>query len=423
MIKKIHLWNLPEDFVYLDLEKNLKEELFSSAKKYAGTWINLGKALELKISEKGKCKALECVRDGKKFKLKILNKLVNFLNRYGEIDKNEIERNVLVLATKCRGKSKNKLANCIINPKLPFEFNNIDTATIISALLCDGGIDSHFHPHYRNEEVILRKKAYDAFVEVFGEFDGQCNDFLKKEQIYFPKVVGIILVKVLGLGYGRKTEYNPSIPSFIINSPKEMQSAFLQQAFDDEGSVHFNKRAIQFKLANFLPEKINLKEIENPNLKYNLEFAPNLIKDVIFLLRKFNIKTTKLRCCEIYQIKTGRFGTKWQFEICKREDLSKFRENIGFFLPRKMNKVNKILDLPFQPQYPRDNSEDIIYRACIRLQNKQGHITSKSLANEINRTQHRTKQVIRKLVKKGLLVVKSSKKGSNGAVYIISKAN
>lgn len=423
MIKKIHLWDLPEDLVYLDLEKNLKDKLFSSAKKYTGTWVNLGKALGLKISDRGKCKALECVKEGKKFKLKLLKKLVDFLSKYQDVDKNKIERNVLVLATKCRGKSKNKLANCIINPKLPFEFNNIDTATIISALLCDGGIDSRFHPHYRNEEVILRKRIYEAFVDVFGKFDGQCNDFLKKEQIYFPKVVGIILVKVLGLGYGRKTDYNPSIPLFIMDSSKNIKATFLQQAFDDEGSVHFNNRSIEFKLANFLPKNINLKEIEKSNLKYNLNFAPNLIKDLIFLLCKFNIKTTKLRCCEVYQTKAGRFGTKWRFEITKRRNLIEFHNKINFFLPRKKEKLKEIIKLPYHESYPRNKSEKIIYYKCIELQKKQGYITSRSLANEVKRTQYRTKQVICSLVKKGLLIVESHRQGKKGARYITSNVS
>lgn len=82
----------------------------------------------------------------------------------------------------------------------------------------------------------------------------------------FPKILGLILIYGLNMKVGKKTLKNPSIPQFIKNN-KELHLSFLQQAFDDEGSLNLGKsgKCIEFQQYSslMLPPKrlIELKSI------------------------------------------------------------------------------------------------------------------------------------------------------------------
>ncbi len=287
---KINIWDLPEDLVYVGLNPDFKRKIFVSAKK-SRNWKELSKTLNITYTN-----LHGILYENKKIKLKILKSLLELI----EINKNEIEKNITLISIRknCGG----KFANAIINPKLPFNFNTVNGARVIASLFFDGGIDSDIYPHYRNENIELRRKVYESYANLFGEFKAKFTNYKDREQIYLPKIIGIIFTKCLGLTPGRKTITNPKVPSFIMDGPKELKSVFLQQAFDDEGHFHKAQRVIEFKLANglFIDKAKHQSVVEN-NVE---EYAPNLIKGVKQLIESFGIKPTPLNCLNVYQTKT-----------------------------------------------------------------------------------------------------------------------
>lgn len=413
----IHLWDLPQS-IYIDLRTSFKQFLLSKCKETAKTWVNLGKGCGLKISKNGKCKPLESIIKDKKFRLETLYSLVKYLSKNDvNIGLEEIEKNIKLLASKTRGGSSAEFSNCILDPKLPFNFNTKFGAIALSALLHDGGINSNLKPHYSNTNIELRRKVYKAFLGVFGELVGNKSNPETKLQIYFPKVIGIILTHCLGMKSGRKTYNNPNVPNFIFNSKKEIISAFLQQAFDDEGWVHHTHIGLKLAVEIKEPSKeiiSNLKKLSP------IDHAPKILVDNMKMLYNLGIESKGPYCREIYFTKNGNCGSKWEILIWGRENLIRFTDLVNFSLVSNKTKLENILkSLP--NIYPSDKVEFIILDACKKLQQKYGYITSRKLSEEIKRSQCRAKQTIRTLLKKNILEIKVNKHGTEAAKYIFTK--
>ncbi|MFH1473553.1 MAG: LAGLIDADG family homing endonuclease [Candidatus Aenigmatarchaeota archaeon] len=397
----VDFWSLPHDKIYLNLENELKEKIFNSSKEYAGSWSKLGKCLGLSLNKYGSCKIIESARC-KKFSLFLLDKIIDYLNSNGEkIDKKNIEKKITVLSSK-RGGS-NKLANSIFNPKIPFNFNTVDGATVLSSIFYDGGINSNLLPHYSNpDNVELRKSVFDSFTNVFGTFKSKKSNPLENPQLYFPKIVGVILVYGLGLSYGRKVVNNPSIPEFLFESSEEIKSSFLRQAFDDEGSVHKTKRNISFKLAS------------------SSERPAKLLTGVKCLLESLNIESNGPHYVDTYNTKNGITASRWRISVTHQDNLKKFYEKIGFHSSYKKNRLKNIIHTLKYPHYSVKNRNKIIIKSCSELQKRYGFITSRELAIQIDRSRVLAKKVIRKLVDRKVLLVKECRHGNMGAKYVLS---
>jgi hypothetical protein len=397
----VDLWSLPENKIYLDLEKSFKEKIFKSAKEYARTWDKLGKNIGFSVNKYGSCKIIESARC-KRFSLSLLNKILDYLSSNGaDIDKSCIERKISVISSK-RGGS-NKLANSIFNPKLPFNFNTVDGATVLSAIFHDGGIDSRLLPHYCNPENIeLRKKIYEAFTKVFGEFKSKKSDPVRNQQLYFPKIVGIVLVYGLGLSYGRKVVNNPSIPKFLFDSSKNVKSAYVQQAFDDEAHVHRHDREISLKLAS------------------SSEKPANLLTGLKRLLEEFDIDVNNISFSDFYKTKEGDKASRWVLSITHQDNLKTFYDRIGFYTSYKEGRLKEIVKTLKCPHYSVKRCQKIYVNACAQLQKRYSYIMSKELSIEINRSQTLAKKIIQKFVKNKILLIKEHRHGNRGAKYILS---
>jgi len=397
----VDFWSLPEDKVYLDLEKEFKEKIFNSAKEYAGTWDNLGKELNVRINKYNRCKIIESARC-KRFSLSLLNKIIDYLSSNGvSIDKSYIERKVNVISSK-RGGS-NKLANSIFNPKLPFNFNTIDGSTVISAIFHDGGINSRRLPHYSNPENLeLRQKVYKAFTNVFGEFVSKKSNPIENQQLYFPKIVGIVLTYGLGIPCGRRVINNPSIPEFIFNSSDDIKSAFIQQAFDDESHVHRTERNISLKLSS---------GSKNPS---------NLIIGIKNLLENLGIEASGPHYIDYYETKKGVRAYRWYILITHQDNLKRFYERVGFYSGYKQIRLKEIVQTLKCPHYSAKNCRETYLNACAKLQKRYEFITSRELAIELGRSQELAKKIIQKLVNNKILLVKECRHGNRGAKYILS---
>jgi len=394
----VEFWSLPEDKIYLDLEKDFKDELFNRAKNYASTWAILGQELGLERNSRGCCKVLESSKE-KRFSLRILKKLIAYLETHGEyIDKRTIEQKITVISTKCG--SSRKYANSIFEPRIPFNFNTPSGAVVTSALLHDGGINSKLKPHYSNpDDVELRKKVSVAFTDVFGRFVSVKSIPEINEQLYFPTIVGIILVYGLGMQRGRKVVNNPSVPPFIFNSSQSVISAFLRQAFDDEAHVHHTQRNIVLKLAASSNE------------------PPRLLTDLKKLLQGFGIRVSGPQYHDTYRSDDGVKASRWTIGIFGQDNLKGFLKDIGFSCTKKQYRLHTIVNSLKEAHYSLHDKPRIVLEAMNRLQTHYGYITSRDLAIEINRCQSLAKKVIWNMVEEGNLLVKEPRCGSRGAKY------
>ena len=417
----IYLRDLPKDKIYVDLNKNFKLYILNKAKDISGNWINLGKDLNLEISKKGKCKTLECIKENKRFRIGTLLKIIDFL-KDNKIWINEkiICDNIEVLSTR-HNKGPNKLTNSIYKPRLPIDFNTEYGGTLVAAFLGDGGIDKDLKPNYNNNEIILKRKVYESFCSVFGFVSGKARNF-NNQQIYFPKVAGIILTECLGMKSGRKTQTNPKVPDFLLNGSSKVKSSFLQHLYDDEGTVYFKKndsqREIVIKFANRITEDvINHKAIQETN---DEKYAPNLIKDTKSMIEGFGIKATKLECVEIYKTKVGDYNTKWTFHIRKKHNLYLFMSNINFHLKRKREKLLRAYNSFHDFEKIKAERIENILLGCREIELNQEDITSRSLALKFNKSQSWSKIIIRNLRKTNYLLLKKPKHGIIGAQYILA---
>lgn len=397
----VSLWSLPEDKVYLDLESNFKEKIFNLAKEHAGSWYNLGKQLNLPINKYGNCKILESARS-KRFSLLLLSKIIDYLNLNSEgIDKTVVEREITVLSSR-RGGS-NKKTNSIYNPKLPFNFNTVEGATVISAIFHDGGINSNKLPHYSNpDNVELRQRVFEAFKNVFGDFTSRKSRPLENQQLYFPKIVGIVLTHGLGIPFGRRTINNPSVPDFIFKSSDEVKSAFVRQAFDDESHVHRAQRNISLKLSS------------------GLRKPSNLIMNNKSLLENLGIEASGPHYVDYYDTKDGVRAYRWLILISHQDNLKKFYDKVGFCSTYKQKRLQEIVQSIKCNHYSIKRTNEVYQSACRNIQRRYDFITSRELSIELGRSQELAKKVIQKLVSNKILLVKECRHGNRGAKYLLS---
>lgn len=397
----VSLWSLPEDKIYLDLENSFKINFFNSAKEYAGSWYKLGKQLGLSVNKYDVCKVLESARC-KRFSLSLLNKIINYLNPEDKtINKGFVEKKIIVLSSK-RGGS-NKLANSIFNPKIPFNFNTVDGATVISAIFHDGGINIRRQPHYSNPENLeLRQKVYEAFTNVFGNFASKKSNPIENQQLYFPKIVGIIITYGLGIPCGRRVTNNPSIPRFIFHSSDNVKSAFVRQAFDDESHVHRTQRNISLKLSS------------------GSKKPSNIIIDDKDLLENLGIDVSGPHYIDCYTGKDGASAYRWYILISHQDNLKMFYEKVGFHSAYKQKRLQEIVQTIKCHHYSTKKTHEIYQIACRNLQKRYEFITSRELAIELGRSQELAKKIIQKLVNNKILLVKECRHGNRGAKYILS---
>lgn len=399
---RVELYDLPEDIVYVALSDQTKQKLFENALKFSGSWKKLGEHLGIPINKRGACKILESSRR-KKIKLKVLKLLIDYLEQHGVYLKEEIKNSIVSLSPK-RGSSR-KEANCLFEPKLPFDFSGESGAIVISALLHDGGINSRLHPHYSNPlDINLRKKVHNAFVDVFGTFDFLRANPNKNWQLYFPKITGIILVYGLRMQYGRKVTNNPGVPGFIFDAPEKVRAAFLRQAFDDEACVYVKGRCISLKLAS---------ASEGP---------PQLLLDLQKMLKSLGVKSHDVNFCERYVDKKGISATKWVIRIQHQDNLIRFLDIVGFDCKHKKVKLKKIVSSLKQSHFALAEKPQILLQTCKDVQIRRGYITSAELGHALNRSQVLAKVEIRKLRKEGKLRLLNERAGRIGASYVLVEA-
>ena len=384
----VDLWNLP-DHIRVALEPECCSEILKTGRQISGSYIKLAKNITEPLSKKGYPYTVMKLKYENKNKLSLIKKLVNFTGYKKE--------NLKIKAISIYGRKRES----IMNPRLPFNFNSPDGARVISSLLFDGGIKKKsLTPTYWNTQDVLRKRVLESFHKTFGEFRIKSNK--ERENLDFPKICGIILVNGIGMLYGKKVENNPKIPDFIFNLPHECKSVFLQQAFDDDGSIS--------------EDYINIMLTKTCN-----EEEHNLLIGIKKLLKELDIESHGPKKVKEYYVKDVKRIT-YVLTITGRDNFEKFGEKIGFLHPRKKEKLENILN---KKPKERHFSWGTVNKEAIKImkecQETHGYFTRNMIAKKLNRSFSRSQQLFKYFLNKKTITIIESSSGTKEAKFMVSK--
>jgi len=380
----VHLYELPENEVCIRLPKEIQEKMFLLASKIVGNNTRLAKTLGLNKTT---------LLDFKKSRfastrLRIIKALSELLakNGYKEYSLDNLEKKILAIKTHWVGKF-------IYSPKFPINFNSKSGAITISAILFDGGITANKYPFYTNKKIFLIKKVLENVRKVVGDTEFHIiKQHTGTIQLSLPKIFGLILIHGLNIPSGKKIFTNPEIPEFILKGSKDIKKAFLQQAFDDEGSSNPGK--------NTSGRNIELSQsgiLNNPPLR-----LINLKK----LISDFDIPVGGPYYISKYTAKNGRITHLWSIQITNQRDIRRFAEEINFYLPEKRLKLKQLLDSYTLPEkFKKGENIEVAFEACKSLKFAGEKIIIKNVALEIGRGETHTKDIMNSLVNQGKLVV------------------
>lgn len=272
----------------------------------------------------------------------------------------------------------------IFNPKFPMDFNSVEGAKIVSSILFDGGIKKTLHPFYTNKDESLIKNFNVTIEKVIGKIKFRENKNSNACQVTYPNIVGLILT-ALGLVPGKKVFTNPSIPDFILYGSKEIQSAFLQQAFDDEGTV--SKTAIQLSQVHSKVE------------------PPLRLSQIKLLIEDLGIRVSGPYGPYKYEAKSGDSKYAWYIQITNRTDIREFTKKINFSSERKRNALD-LLNLPLsKPLLKRGTAFNEVLKVCHELKQEGRTITNKNVAQRLERSTKHISEVTSRLTEKGELKI------------------
>src|SRR3989338_7346824 len=390
----VSIWNLPRKLVYVGLLPEYKTELLTTIKTLSTrkNWKSLAEMLNEKLD------ALTpfVLRDAK-VSLNLLEKFSDLLvkNGFHKFDKKEIEKYIIRIGAQKNSKE-------IIRPNTPFNFVNRSGMIFISAIMHDGGITkSGQQPFYVNTKISLKECVKEAAQNIFGSMDTASIN-IENKQIVFPKIVGIILIYGIGLESGDKTIKDTLIPEFIKKTNINLKSVYVQQAFDDEGSVSVKNKTISFKSAVLYEKRPMLTEIVQSMLN-DMKIKAKISRDYDYISK-------------------SRRKTCWVLHIHGEDNLEKFFTHVSFKIKEKEEKLRIILD-----SYKQHHDclwQQTIIKKLRGMQNKD-KFTRKDIQSLISKSERRTSNYITWLLERGIIVKIESRKnigrGFAPCVYRISK--
>jgi len=378
----IDVWDLPDN-IRVTLEADCCSDVLRNGRKKSGSFIKLAKDIKEPLSKKGYPYTIMKLRYEKRHKLSLIKKLIKF-TRYNK-------KKIQIESISIYGRKRER----ILKPKLPFNFNCPEGVRVISSILFDGGIKNRsLTPTYWNTQEVLREKVVESFNKVFGEIDSKRNK--KNENVTFPKICGIILVNGMKMIRGRKVENNPKIPEFIFKTSDVCKSAFLQQAFDDDGTI--SKDSITISLT-----------------KNESNEEHNLLCGIKKMLKELNIESHGPRKIKEYYVGYQKRIT-YILTITNRENIEKFKEKISFLHPRKKKRIKEILSKPLKERhFSWGTVNEEVMKIMRECQKKYGYFTRKMIAKKINRSFNRSQQLVAYFLEKGTIKIKEPYSGNKEA--------
>ncbi len=370
----VHIWDLPEDTTYVDLKKEFKYRLLYSAKGNI-SWKKFTKVYGINYN------TLLSYKHRQRITLKTIWNLLELANENGvKITREHVEKNL----SKIGGHQ-----SFIENPKVPFDFNNIEGAKFIASILHDGGIRTRNASFYSNYNLAKKEELAKTANKIFGKI----RLSLKTDSVEFPLIVGMVLTRGIGLKTGNKVVNNPRIPEFIFSLDNLSISSYLKQAYDDDGCV------VKGKISN---NKIVTITCNTGHALIPPE--PNLLIGIKRLLESLEIPSQKVVKSKSKYIKNrGYISQEWKLSITGLYSLIKFKELVNFGINYKIKNLSTIIkELEFlskRLQNPKNLSEKIVLNIC----KKKRLVDKRILALETNFSPLWTKVLLNRLEDKGYL--------------------
>jgi hypothetical protein len=96
----------------------------------------------------------------------------------------------------------------------------------------------------------------------------------------------------------------------------------------------------------------------------------------------------------------------WSIQITNQRDIRKFAEKINFSLPRKIKKLENVLNSYVLPEkYKKGENVVKAHMVCHALKHFNEPITIRNVAKMINRGEGHTKDIMNALVYKNVLTI------------------
>jgi len=223
---------------------------------------------------------------------------------------------------------------------------------------------------------------------------------MKTIHLEFPKILGYILVNGLGMIPESKVFTNPKIPEFLLKSRTNIKRAFIQQAFDDERSIHIRKsgKAIQLRQHN--------SDNEPP---FRLTQLKELIESLGIIVNE------PFGSTQIYDTKKCYTSYGWGTQISNQSNMWLFAQKINFNSIRKREKLREILNSYITPpRFKNGFIETKILDTCLQLKKENQKITIKNISEKLGKNESWIAEVSRNLIKENKLVVIKKASSNNG---------
>ncbi len=371
-----HLFDLPMDDLYIDLQPNFRNRIFNECLRKFNSWINFANTIKEKPRNVVRWK--NGIRAPN---IEVLYKIT----KLGISSEKEIEKNI----------KKIKRSNGFIrNPRLPLELNE-DLAKIIAATFCDGGINKDNGVHYTNKNLNHFISFKKAVKNVFGDVHIIVDYKRKSTGVYhivYSGVMGIILNKTFDVPKRSKIFLDSPIPKFIMQADNKILKSFIRQCYDDEGWI-----SKDIGMSRSIIKK-ELKSTDGPIFLLDLKYI---------LQNKFGIKVHGPRLNKNrFYIRNGKntyVGDYW-LKVCDRKSLELFYKNIGFSLDYKMKRLRNKISSYKMLQTPNGESLNFFLREAVRhILNEGKPFSVGNLVYLTNRTSSRVNWAIQNLRKNKLI--------------------
>ncbi len=219
----------------------------------------------------------------------------------------------------------------IKNPKLPFDFNNIEGVRIVAGIMGDGGISfTRKSPYYTNSNSSLIEGYIADVISVFGDVEYTLERKPRKNCVVivlsFSHLISSVLIE-LGIQRGKKVENNSNIPTFIFNLEDKCKFTFISQFFDDEGTVNLKAR--------------HLSLTSGCLSRYS---TSNVLSDVKLLLGSLGIFSSDIYSFSTYDSCRGLPRTMWRLQINGQIQLKKLGYNLILRHELKRDKLQQLIN-------------------------------------------------------------------------------
>jgi len=212
------------------------------------------------------------------------------------------EVNLTIKSDSLRYIKTSKASGLLRNPRISFQSSN-KLIELLAHLLHDGGIDHDFRVHYTTHS----KKAAKRFVRLvqycFGKTKIEFRQETKKITLYFPAIIGKILTNIFHLPKGSKVKNNVHIPNFIFKQKKDDIWLYICAAYFCDG----------------VKDRVSIVSSSN-----SIKTKPNLLLDLMKLMKIIGIKTIEIKPSEIYEVKSGNKHRRWILNIKDPQDKKSF---------------------------------------------------------------------------------------------------